>query len=351
MTYYLIPRGNISLANDISINIGTTPSPLILSPSLVHYLLDILNIVSTETQYDTIKEEIYTYKHMIHSNKISKTFRIEYNSPSFYEIIEIFHVMNLNTYLTNSYKNICSFHMESTDGSLKAIQHIRKIYKNDIHLDFNSIIKCIDKDPFDVLYKNYAGSMHVITGDSYMKSTHDMILELTMALCMQKKKGILIWKVDYGFSPLMLDIFYWLSSFYEKTFFIKPTFMDVSDSTKYIVCKGFLCEKGNPEFTILYSLYTHIYNHKTSSVIPTFINRILNIHIPLLFTSKIEEINYIFGQSQLEQIHFNLLVIHHKHRSEKLKNINKHNLQKSMDWCVKYQIPYLVTSYIEQPQK
>jgi hypothetical protein len=66
------------------------------------------------------------------------------------------------------------------------------------------------------------------------------------------------------------------------------------------------------------------------------IHRFLKPSIPFFFLNKLEEINYIFGQSQLEQIHYILLLLSHKYKHSKLENIVKLNAQKTADWINKH---------------
>jgi hypothetical protein len=396
MTYYLFPRANIDLLNDIKIELSISLPPNILSPSFLHYFSEIVNITSNDLHYLQMKKELHTYYNIISNNVLSKQFRVNSNDYYFYEYIEIIHMMHLNIYLSNNFHQIRSFHMEKTNGSSKAFQFIRKNYQNDIFIDaytyssrsfsyppseyshfkqpqtifplllkgepelqpqekyqefdqnieFNSTFS--DYNPW--LSDQHIGSMDIITGDLISKSTYDILLEFIQALYLQKKKGILIWKIENCFSTFQLDIVYWLSSFYEKMYFIKPTVMDICDSTKYIVCKGFLHDNRSSIFPFLFSFYKYIWNIKQTKPI-YHIHRILKIQIPLFFISKIEEVNYIYGQAQLEQIHYILLLIHHKHKYEKIQNAIKMNSQKCIEWCMKFQVPYLVNSYMEQPCK
>ena len=53
--------------------------------------------------------------------------------------------------------------------------------------------------------------------------------------------------------------------------------------------------------------------------------------------------NYILGQTQLEQIHYLLLLYYHEYRYEKIKNIIIMNEQKCIEWCRKFR-------FIQQPQ-
>ena len=49
-----------------------------------------------------------------------------------------------------------------------------------------------------------------------------------------------------------------------------------------------------------------------------------------------EEYNAIFGQQQIENIHYTLSLMDVKNKNEKLNNLVKTNIKKSTDWCVKY---------------
>jgi hypothetical protein len=131
----------------------------------------------------------------------------------------------------------------------------------------------------------------------------------------------------------MLDVIYFISSFYHKIYFIKPTIMDVSKSEKYLVCKGF-CPSSNYMEKIM-SLYTSISNMKEP------IYRFLSDPIPFFFLNKLEEINTIFGQVQLEHMHAIFLLIGHKFKQEKIQYTAKINSQKCMEWINKHKVTYL----------
>ncbi len=62
---------------------------------------------------------------------------------------------------------------------------------------------------------------------------------------------------------------------------------------------------------------------------------IIDFEIPLYFTNKINDINILFGQQQLEALNQNLSFI-----NDKLKIIIKNNIQKSILWCEKNNIPH-----------
>ena len=73
---------------------------------------------------------------------------------------------------------------------------------------------------------------------------------------------------------------------------------------------------------------------------PLHTHRFLTIQLPLCFVSKLEEYNAILGQQQIENIHYTLTLIDNKHNQEKIDALIKMNVQKSMQWCAKYDISH-----------
>ena len=69
------------------------------------------------------------------------------------------------------------------------------------------------------------------------------------------------------------------------------------------------------------------------------IKRFLNIKIPYILINKIEDINAIIGQQQLECILSTFYLIDNP-KQDKLEQIKKNNIQKCIQWCIKYKIPY-----------
>ena len=114
--------------------------------------------------------------------------------------------------------------------------------------------------------------------------------------------------------------------------------MDISRSEKYIVCKGFTLENAYTIYPVLYRMISTIQlppglgpDSKEKEI-----QRILSKPIPHFFVSKLEEINYMFGQAQLEQLHYLSVLMTHKYKHEKIQNISRINVQKTQEWLVKH---------------
>lgn len=309
MSYYLFPKANIC---NIHIQSHSLEN-ISLSSSLKRYLCELMDQIQyNPIEYQYIQRETHPYYHGILENG---------PDDSYYEVVEIMYTMHINSYLDYYVaKNIQILNLGSNSN---AILHSRKnLGRNDIHNCDLSIMQ----------FSNLFQKMHIIFAD-YMPDMRNMLIRLCTILVYQTKNGVLIWKIGDCFTPLMVDIIYFISSFYHKTYFIKPTIMDVSKSEKYLVCKGF-CPSISYMDKIM-NLYHTILNYKDP------IYRILSNPIPFFFLNKLEEINMIFGQVQLEQIHAIFLLIGHKFKQEKIQYVSKINAHKCIEWISKHKVTFL----------
>ena len=66
---------------------------------------------------------------------------------------------------------------------------------------------------------------------------------------------------------------------------------------------------------------------------------LINIEIPNYFINKLDDMNIIIGQQQLEALDQIINVFKNKNKDDKIEMIKKSNIQKSVTWCEKYKIP------------
>ena len=66
---------------------------------------------------------------------------------------------------------------------------------------------------------------------------------------------------------------------------------------------------------------------------------ILDFDIPNYFLTKLDDMNIIIGQQQLESLDMVINILKNKNRLDKIETIKKSNIQKSVAWCDKYKIP------------
>ena len=223
-----------------------------------------------------------------------------------------------------------------------------------------------------------------------------LFAQVCFALCMQKKNGTFILKLFDCFMQHSVDILYILSAFYEKVYMIKPHTSRFANSEKYIVCKGFIHTTNTVFYPYLFRAFHQMTSLSqgidpaastlTSGCASTLMGapgltngsasastlmgapgltngsasastlmgapgltkvsglirplRFLDISISYCFLTKLEEYNAIFGQQQLENIHSTISLIDNKNKQDKIDHLIKTNLTKSIQWCIKHQVPF-----------
>ena len=117
---------------------------------------------------------------------------------------------------------------------------------------------------------------------------------------------------------------------------MKPNTSRFANSEKYLICKNFLLEDSY-EIVEKFSKY-FIYLNSDQSI-----KRFINIKTPYYFYNKIEDLNAIIGQQQIENIimTFNLIDCSFDEKNEsKLESLKKIHIQKCIQWCIKTKIPF-----------
>ena len=375
MSYYILPSFSSNLEVDnISIILGNNEE--IISKSLFNYLNCMKQQIDTyEQSWDIYKKYTnpYEYIHTLIPNLKQSVSKIKPISRSFYKLIEIYSMLHLDKDFSNS---INSFHLaEGPGGFIEAMTHLREQFKNDKYYGMTLINEnCniipgwkknlnflnkydnifleygIDKkgDLFNLdnlwyCYNKYKGSIDFITGDGGFDFSVDfnkqeinanklIFCQMCFALAMQKKNGSFILKIFDVFTNATIDILYILSQLYKKIYIVKPNTSRYANSERYIICKYFKNDNILPILTKL----TYIYPFINANI---SIKRFLQIDIPYIFINKLEDINAIIGQQQLENILATFYLIENS-KEEKIDSIKKNNIQKCIQWCIKHKIPY-----------
>ena len=128
--------------------------------------------------------------------------------------------------------------------------------------------------------------------------------EIVAALRVQAKGGSFVLKIFETFTFPTIKLIYLLSSFYEETYIHKPFFSRLSNSEKYVICKGFKYDQSNKELDqkvkSLENVLTEMNNIKfVYDIYPSLI-------IPSAFIDKFKFINIKLANSQ--QIMINEIV-------------------------------------------
>jgi 23S rRNA U2552 (ribose-2'-O)-methylase RlmE/FtsJ len=353
-----------------------------------HSLFDFLSKFKKQIEisadaWDSIKKftNPYEFIHTIipgNKNSISK---LKPLSRSFYKMIELWKLFKFDEIKSNNPPScIKTFHLaEGPGGFIEAAVHIRKnpndIYygmtlinddpgcpgwkKSNIFLDNNPNVKIVRGEDgtgdllklenYNYCKDKFLNSMDIITADGGIDVSIDfnkqeqlvsklIVSEVIYAITMQKRGGHFILKIFDIFSKLTVDILYLLSCIYSEVYITKPHTSRLANSEKYIICKNFLLESSLKISTIFSSEFSKLNDTKN-------INSILNIEHDYYFLNKIEEINAILGQRQLENIITTLNIITNRNNHEKIESMKKNNIQKCISWCEKHDIPSIKLSF------
>jgi len=355
-------------------------------------------------QWDNIKKftNPYEFIHTIIPNYKTSVSKLKPLSRSFYKMIEIVKIFNLfevnnsidlnnnleslldasssviNLSNINSKKilqPLTSFHIaEGPGGFIEAFTYLRKNQDDTYYgmtlvnedpncpgwrksrnfLENNPNVKLIygadntgnllSVDNLNYCINNYKNKIDIITADGGIDVSTDfnkqekivgslIVAEVIYAIIMQKFGGHFVLKVFDIFSKATVDLIYLLSSLYAEVFIIKPNTSRSANSEKYVVCKNFLIEDS----TEISESFKKEFNKICS---PCFVKSILTINHDYYFISRIEEINAILGQQQIENIITTINTITNKHINDKIEVLKKNNIQKAIHWCEKYNIPF-----------
>ena len=374
MSYFFLPQINNKITPDnIKFNIGADYK--IINKSLNFYLdMSKKQIDNYSISWDIYKKytNTYEYIHTVIQYTKQSVCKLKPLSRSFYKLIEICNLLHILENFNN--ESIRTFHLaEGPGGFIEAINFLRSneadiyygmtlIHKDDnipgwkksklfLSKHKNVIIESGEDNTGNLLnvknlwhcYNKYNGSIDLITGDGGFDFSIDfnkqenlsiklIFCQICYALAMQKKGGIFILKIFDIFIEASVDLLYILSSLYEKVIIIKPVTSRAANSERYIVCKNYKLEDSY-EIIKCFSKQFHIINSDKQ------ITRFLNIEIPYIYINKLEDINAIIGQQQLENI-LSTLYLLDNNKQDKLDNMKKNNIQKCIQWCIKYKLPY-----------
>ena len=234
------------------------------------------------------------------------------------------------------YKNnpINTLHLtRNNKDSIECFEMLRENYNDEIfcHDEINEeVISYIEEKKFDFLFFE----TNITNYDSYIIS---LIQCLMIIFKNQELNGSCIIKLDELFYKPVVDVLYILSSLYDKVYVLKPNTSNITTFDKYIVCKKFKYCESSGRFLKLNYYRSLIFLKKLEN---KHIVSVLDFDIPYYFITKLEDINIIIGQQQIDSLDTIINILKNKNREDKIESIKKSNIQKSVLWCEKYKIPF-----------
>jgi 23S rRNA U2552 (ribose-2'-O)-methylase RlmE/FtsJ len=374
MTYINLPNlNNLNLDfniiyknNKCQANILSDENDIILCYSLYNYLHLLKQTIDEYYEYWDILKKItnpYEYIHTIVPNYKCSLCKYKPLSRSFFKMIEIIDTFSF----LNEPTNIQSFHLAEGPGGFIEAFNYKRNNKQDIYYGMTLISDNVNipswkkatqllsnnknikieygaskngdlflKENLIYCYKKYFRAMDYITADGGFdfsldfNNQEDMSFKLILsqiffALVMQKQGGNFILKIFDIFKIKTIEIIYLLSNLYENVFIFKPNTSRCANSEKYIICRNF---KNNNKkiITNIIENFDLLIN-KVETIYSLF-----NIQLNQLFITKLQEINSIYGQQQLENIKNTINLI----REFKILNIQHNLLNNNYNSFLKY---------------
>lgn len=338
MSYYILPKNiNIINVNPVSSNDECIPY---ISFSLLKYHSQINKQIREmfskdsdllDNSFEEAIKIINPYE-FIFSKVPGSKFSVSKLKPKtniFYDLLEI----SSNLTIFEQFKDIEElniFYMSPNySDSIDCFEIFRESNK-DSHIFYENI------DTIDIELYNIKTELifYEINMEKYFYS---FIQALLLILKNQKHKGTCIIKIGYIFHKPIVDILYFLSSLYDKVYLSKPSTNNIISFDRYIICKNFQLDEKNNIFLKFnyFKLIVFLKKLENKNIIKVF-----DFEIPFYFKNKIDDLNIIIGQQQLEALNQIIFVYKNKNKDEKIETVKKMNIQKSISWCEKYKIPY-----------
>ena len=347
MSYYMLPKNN----NIINVNPSDSYDDLLkpyISHSLYHYYnqtrKEIDKICSNENDvstncFDELIKIVNQYEY-IFSKVPGSNFSVSKLKPKsnvFYDFLEVSSTINI----FESFKNQSVKTLHFTPNYNDTIQGFEMLRENfsdeniydDEHIYYDAIneknMKSIDNIKFNFLFVEADSS-------NFKKYVTNLIECLMLIFKNQEAGGSCVIKLNHIFHKQVVDILYMLSSLYEKVYILKPNTSNITSFDKYIVCKNF---QKNESKNIYYKCNYYRLIVFLKKLEDKNIVSILDFDIPNYFLTKINDMNIIIGQQQLESLDTIINILKNKNKENKIETIKKSNIQKSVIWCEKYKIP------------
>jgi len=341
MNYYILPKiNNTVIVNPIdSIHKSLHLEPYI-SQSLSKYYYEsnkqIKSICENDNDnhlsYEDLIKIVNPYEYIFSKVPGSK-FSVSKLKPKtnlFYDFLEICSIVNIfESYKLQTMKTLHVTHNHS--DTVECLEMLRENYTDEITC-YNEIndatVKLLGDEQYNFLFFE--------TKKSDINQYIYSFIEILMVLLRnQANKGSCIIKISEVFHKPAVDILYILSSLYERTLVLKPNTNNITTFDKYIVCKNFKTREKNTNFKLNYiRLFVFIKKLEGKQIVS-----LLDYEIPYYYMLKIDDMNIISGQQQLESLDLIINILKNKNKEEKIETIKKTNIHKSVSWCEKHKIP------------
>ena len=338
MNYYIIPKNKFNIKINLTIK-NEHISP-IMSYSLIHYLNEmysqLLNIVSGEPNEKTLDyiNKIVNPFEFIHTNIPGTSLSVSKIKPSsniFFELMETFQNCNIMESLSLK-KQLHIGHITRNHSSTNYLMNmLRETSSTDIivneDFDYKTlcnhfIVNPVYKDKMDLFIFEFLEEDYINTS----QYINNMILVLYIITKYQEANGTCVIKMDNIYYKTIVDILFIFSAIYDRVIIIKPSIGKVTKGERYLICKNLNIDSVK-QTKLLQQLEEHCKPKMIANTLDTSqVHSLIKNDIPYYFSNKLEEINAVIGQQQLETYDQILNIYKNKNRNEKIDVLKRNHI-------------------------
>ena len=322
MSYYILPK-NINLIN-VNPQYSDQKCLPYISYSLLNYYIQVKqqiiemfsnDIDLSNNTFDYATKIINPYE-FIFSKVPGSKFSVSKLKPTtniFYDLLELSTNLNIFDNFKES-QNINFLHItpNHTD-SIECFEIFREGLSNK-HIFNDTINLNTDIQSFE---NNFDFIFYEVDFSNYFES---FIKAIIIIFSSQNSNGVSIIKIGDIFYKPVVDILYILSSLYDKVYICKPSTNNITSYERYIVCKNFVHDEQSNTYLKLNYLKLFIFLKKLED---KNIVSILDFNIPYYFKNKLDDLNIIIGQQQLDALDQIISIYKNKNKDDKIETIKK----------------------------
>ena len=345
MSYYILPK---VINSYIKINPSLQEEAIdtYISHSLFSYYrkmkTQLNNIIELDTSFNiqNLLKIVNPYEFIfskIPGTKLSVS-KLKPQTSIFYDMLEIINMLNI----FDNYKNI-NIHFITISSIHEDVNCCYELFRennNDTIENYKEFKSNLQEElngkKYDIIFYEIEKIIYCNLNNYIIKLIDTVLLILNC----QTQNGVAIIKIGFTFHKPVVDILYLLSSLYQKVYIVKPNTTNVMSYEKFIVCKNFILNESTKQIynSCIAKLveFKKFYSMNTNKNIKCIIDK----DTPYFYINKIDDINNIIGQQQLETIDQVINIYKNKNKDDKIESIKKINIHKSINWCEKMKIPY-----------
>lgn len=343
MNYYILPKNKINLRFKLNSNAIENDDKPFISNSIITHLSHIFSQVDkvcTNINVDEIINPLEFVHSAVPGTQLSVS-KVKSDSNILFELMELFQLCTI--FEENTKLNIVNV-SENIDSISNLINMLRDENDDNIFsLNFN--YNLLNNMLTDDLFKNNQDLLiFEFNKNDYTTNKYNLnlIFTLKLILYLQKSGGNCIIKLDNITNKVVIEVLYILSGLYDKVYLLKPNICSITSSHRYLICKQYTYDsnyynslKDNFENIIINQLFIN-----NNAINNYYVSSIIENNVPNYFLSKLEELNAIIAQQQLESLDQTINILRNKNKDDKLDILKRNHIQKCIQWCEKNQLPH-----------